>query len=417
MKQTSGLRPIHIMTKGAGATCNMRCDYCYYLEKGGGDKQPTAPTIMTDELLELFVKDYILSQPLGTPITFTWHGGEALLRPQAFYQKALDLQRKYGAGREIVNTLQTNGILMSQAWAKFLRDNNFLVGLSLDGNEAQHDRYRRTLGGRGSFASVMRAVGIMQSAGTEFNILSTINSYNATEPLEYYHFLKGNGIQYIQFTPIVERVRQEQARYTHVEAPRLSERPEERELNASPDTMLAPYSITPSLWGNFLCTLFDEWVREDVGKVFIQLFDATLAGWLGIPPGVCTMAKQCGHAGIIEYNGDVYGCDHYVYPKYKLGNIHTESLATMMNKPEQLRFGELKETALTEQCRTCIYLMACHGECPKNRFALSRTGEPGHNYLCKGYYQFFDHVAPYMDYMKQLLLAGRSADEVMAWHP
>lgn len=397
----------------------MRCDYCYYLEKEAfysSDPQPSTALSssrrMTDELLEIFVRDYILSQPLGVPITFNWHGGEALLLPEAFYRHALDLQRHYGRGREIHNTLQTNGLLMNERWATFFKDNDFLVGLSLDGTESQHDRYRRTIGGQGSFRSVMRAVELMQRIGTEFNILSTINRFNADDPLLYYHFLKGVGIRYIQFTPIVERVSRGMARYTHHSAPRMAKDPQRREELVE-GVELAPYSVLPEQWGDFLIELFDEWSREDVGEVFVQFFEATLAGWLGTTPAVCTLASECGHAGAIEHDGAVYSCDHYVYPEYRLGYIQDRPLATMMNSREQLRFGRLKREALTAQCRSCPYLHVCHGECPKNRFAFSLTGEPGHCYLCPGYYRFFEHSAATMQRLRDLLLSGRPASDVM----
>lgn len=413
-----GATPLHIMAKPIGAVCNMRCDYCYYLEKEALydlplQPTPPRPTLMSDELLETYIRDYILSQPLGSPVVFTWHGGEALLRPRAFYERALELQMRYATGHTIENCIQTNGLVMSEDWARFFRDNQFLVGLSLDGTEAQHDRYRRTRGGVGSFARVMRAVEIMQRVGTEFNILSTINRFNADAPDAYYGFLKGIGVRYIQFTPIVERIRRGGARYTHVEAPAPEADVARRTLGLGGEIELAPYSVLPEQWGDFLCTLFDLWVATDVGEVFVQMFDSTLAGWLGLPPGVCTLAPRCGHAGIVEHNGDLYSCDHYVYPRYRLGNIADQSLAELMTSPQQLRFGALKAESLTEQCRGCAYLFACNGECPKNRFALSHSGEPGHNYLCSGYYQFFAHATPYMDYMKRLLLAGQPASLIM----
>lgn len=408
--------PYQIMAKAVGSACNMRCDYCYYLEKGAdasGAFAEAHSSLMSDEVLEAYVQNYILSQPLGSTINFTWHGGEALLRPRSFYLKALALQERYGTGYHIENALQTNGLAMTEAWAQFFREHNFLVGLSLDGTERQHDRYRRTIGGAGSFKHVMRALEILQRIGAEYNILSTINSFNADDPLEYYQFLKGIGVRYIQFTPIVERMAQGQARYTHIEAPKPLEAVKERLSYRGQGIELAPYSVRPRQWGDFLCEVFDEWVRTDVGGIFVQMFDSTLAGWMGVPPGVCTLAPRCGHAGVIEHNGDVYGCDHYVYPDYRLGNILEHDLGEMMHSAQQRHFGALKELALTEQCRTCTYRFACNGECPKNRFALSHSGEPGHNYLCTGYYQYFEHVAPYMDEMRRLLLQGQPPSLVM----
>lgn len=402
-----------MMSKAAGAACNMRCDYCYYLEKESLFESSSFVPEMSDEVLERFVRDYIAAQPEGMPVSFTWHGGEALLRPISFYQRALDLQKRYAGGREIQNSLQTNGLLMTEAWCHFFREHNFLVGISLDGNERQHDAYRRTLGGKGSFSGVMRAIKMMQDIGVEFNILSTINSHNADEPLEYYHFLKGIGVRYIQFTPIVERIHSQSLKHQHIEAPYIDLKQELRQMHEGLDVRLAPYSIKSSQWGEFLITLFDEWVRHDVGEVFIQLFDSTLAGWVGVMPGVCTLAPECGHAGIMEYNGDVFSCDHYVYPRYRLGNVMEHNLGEMMRSPEQQRFGQAKKSGLTKQCRECRYLFLCNGECPKNRFIRSRHGEVGHNYLCQGYYNFWKHSAPYMEFMRNCLMLEQPASLIM----
>lgn len=407
-------RPFQMMSKAAGASCNMRCDYCYYLEKEDlFDSTGAFVPSMSDEVLEAYIKSYISAQPEGSIVAFTWHGGEALLRPRAFYERALRLQEQYANGRTIENSLQTNGLLLSEDWCHFFRENNFLIGISLDGNERQHDAYRRTLGGQGSFARVMRAIEMMQRLGVEFNVLSTINSSNADEPLEYYRFLRGVGVRYIQFTPIVERIHSASSKHQHIEAPYIDLKKELRQMNDGLDVRLAPYSIKPSQWGDFLIAVFDEWVRHDVGEVFVQMFDSTLAGWLGVLPGVCTLAPECGHAGIIEHNGDVFCCDHYVYPRYKLGNILRDDLGEMMNSPQQQRFGEVKRSGLTEQCKHCRYLFLCHGECPKNRFIKSRDGELGHNYLCQGYYAFWEYSAPYMQYMRHCLTLGQPASLIM----
>lgn len=409
-------KPFHIMSKAPGASCNMRCDYCYYLQKEElftPQKAPQKLSRMSDEVLEEFIKQYIEAQPQGQTIVFTWHGGEALLCPISYYQKAIDLQRFYARGRRVENTLQTNGILLNEAWCRFFVEHNFLIGISLDGTEEQHDRYRRTQGGAPSFARVMRGIELMQRMGVEFNILSTVNRFNADEPDRYYQFLRQTGAQFIQFTPIVERIRRGAKAYQQVEAPFIHREIEQRLMHDSGEIELAPYSVLPEQWGDFTTGVFDQWVRRDVGQIFVQMFDATLAGWLGVAPGVCTLAPACGHAGVIEHTGDVYSCDHYVYPRYHLGNVLEGSLGQMMNSEEQLRFGRAKQEGLTEQCRTCLYLFACNGECPKNRFANSRDGEAGHNYLCAGYYQFWEHVAPYMDYMKACLMQGKPASLVM----
>lgn len=402
-----------MMSKAAGAACNMRCDYCYYLEKEGLFSTEPAIPEMSDEVLETFVRDYISAQPEGMPVAFTWHGGEALLRPRSFYERALELQRRYAEGRRIENSLQTNGLLMTEDWCRFFADNEFLIGISLDGTEAHHDAFRRTVGKQGSFAQVLRAIEMMQRLGTEFNVLSTINSRNADEPLEYYRFLRGIGVRYIQFTPIVERINSLSLKHQHVEAPYIDLKKELRQMHDGLDVRMAPYSITARQWGDFLIGVFDEWVRCDVGEVFVQMFDSTLAGWMGVLPGVCTLAPECGHAGIMEHNGDVFSCDHYVYPRYRLGNVRERNIGDMMRSPEQQRFGTAKRTGLTQQCKSCEYLFVCHGECPKNRFIKSRDGEYGHNYLCHGYYAFWRHSAPYMRYMRQCLLLGQAPSLIM----
>lgn len=394
-------RPVYVMLKPAGATCNLACDYCYYLEKSKLYNTGTRHC-MSDTLLETFVRDYIAMQS-SPAVLFTWHGGEPMLRPIHFYERALELQRKYANGKQIDNAFQTNGTLITDEWARFFRRNNFLVGVSIDGPEEVHDEYRRSRGGRGSWKQVMRGIRILNRHGVEWNAMAVVNDYNVEDPLAFYHFFKEIGCHFVQFTPIVERY------YRH---------PDGRLLAAPTDgalAELAPFSVTPEAWGDFLCTVYDEWVRHDVGDYFIQLFDATLAGWMGVQPSVCTLAETCGHAAVMEYNGDVYACDHYVFPEFKLGNVNTTPLAQLMARDELYRFGQNKKRLLTRQCRECAYLMACHGECPKNRFALSDSGEAGQNYLCKGYHRFFSHVAPDMDFMKYQLQHDGPPAAVMDW--
>lgn len=394
-------KPLYVMTKPAGSLCNLACDYCYYTEKSKLYRH-TPKHIMSDELLEKFIREYINCQT--TPdIYFTWHGGETMMRPLDFYKKVVQLQRKYAGGRNIVNSIQTNGTLITEDWCRFLHDENWLVGVSIDGPQEFHDEYRKSKTGKPSFRQVMNGIKLLNKFQVEWNAMAVVNDFNADYPLEFYHFFKEIGCHYIQFTPIVERI------FKH---------PDGRIL-ASPDegaeAALADFSVTPEQWGNFLCTIFDEWVRQDVGEYFIQIFDATLANWMGVLPGLCSMAETCGHAGVMEFNGDVYSCDHFVFPEYKLGNIFQKNLIDMMFSDKQLKFGEAKKSTLTEQCRNCEFLFACHGECPKNRFASSEDGEPGQNYLCSGYHRFFKHVAPYMDFMKQELQHQRPPANVMEW--
>lgn len=381
--------PTYVMAKPAGPLCNLACNYCYYLEKQNLYKQQQGKT-MTDETLETFVRDYIAAQ--STPsVLFTWHGGEPLMRPITFYRRVLELQRKYAAGRAIDNCIQTNGTLITPEWAQFFHDNQFLVGISIDGPQDMHDRYRKSRLGRPSWRQVMKGIDLLNRYGVEWNAMAVANATTAEDPLRFYHFFKEINCHYLQFTPVVERY------YRHPDGRRLA-----TPLDGA-TAELTDFSITPEAWGDFCCTIFDEWVKNDVGEYFVQLFDATLAGWAGVMPSVCSMAETCGHATALEFNGDLYACDHFVFPEYRLGNILETPLATLTARPELKKFGQAKRDALTRQCRECEYLFACHGECPKNRFGFSADGEPGHNYLCKGYHQFFSHVAPYMDFMKRCL--------------
>lgn len=395
-------RPLYVMTKAAGSSCNLACEYCYYLEKNNlyKDIQPDKRFIMSDQLLERFIDMYIQSQT--TPqVQFCWHGGESLMRPLSFYKRVVELQQKYAAGHIIDNTIQTNGTLLNDEWCRFFKDNNWLVGVSIDGPQEFHDEYRRNKMGAPSFRKVMQGINLLKKHGVEWNAMAVVNDFNADYPLDFYHFFKEIECRYIQFAPIVERILPRKDG-RHLASP--------MDANGAP---LADFSVSPEQWGNFLCTIFDEWVRHDVGQYFIQLFDATLANWIGEQPGVCTMARTCGHAGVMEYNGDIYSCDHFVFPEYKLGNIRTSTLVEMMYSPRQQQFGNDKFDRLPDQCRRCKYLFACNGECPKNRFAVTADGQPGLNYLCAGYHRFFEHVAPYMDYMANELKNHRSPASVM----
>lgn len=392
-------RPTYIMAKPAGSLCNLTCKYCYYLEKRNLYKE-TPKHLMSDELLDKFIREYIESQT--TPnVLFIWHGGETLMRSLFFYEKVIKLQRRYGKGRNIDNCIQTNGTLLTKEWCKFFHDHNWLVGVSIDGPQEFHDLYRKDKRNEGTFSQVMNGIELLNKYRVEWNAMAAINNINVKDPLRFYRFFKDINCRYIQFTPVVERLNgHEDGRYL-----------------ASPDEggeeQITDFSVTPDEWGNFLCTIFDEWVRNDVGNYFIQLFDATLANWVGEEPGVCSLAKTCGHAGAMEFNGDVYSCDHFVFPQYKLGNIYQRTLVEMMYSPEQTRFGLDKHERLPQQCKACEYIFACNGECPRNRFCKTDSGEPGLNYLCKGYFRFFSHVAPYMDYMKKELLAQRPPANIM----
>lgn len=391
-------RPLYVMLKPAGSLCNLRCKYCYYLEKNALYTEQKNHVI-SDEMLDKFIREYIEAQT-SPDVLFCWHGGETLMRPISFYRRAIELQRKYARGRRIDNTIQTNATMLTDEWCEFFRENNFLVGVSIDGPQEFHDEYRRTATGKPTFHKVMQGIRLLNKHNVEWNALAVVNDFNADYPLEFYNFFKEIGCHYIQFTPIVER-RIERNDGLSL-APGMEEGGE-----------LVYFSVTPEQWGKFLCTIFDEWVRHDVGTYFIQIFDATLANWAGVQPGLCSLAKECGHAGVMEFNGDVYSCDHFVYPEHLLGNINEKTITEMMYGEKQREFAKLKHELLPQQCRECPVEFACHGECPKNRFTRDKYGNPGLNYLCKGYRQFFEHVKPYMDFMKGELDAKRPPSNVM----
>lgn len=392
-------KPLYVMLKPAGAHCNLACKYCYYLEKN--KLYPTAQRhLMSDEMLEQFTREYIEAQTMNQ-VLFTWHGGEPLLRSIDFYRKALSLQQKYAGSRRIDNVIQTNGTLLTDEWCEFFAQNHWLVGISIDGPQPDHDHYRLTAAGKPSWKKVMQGIKLLKKHGVEWNAMAVVNTYNANHPLEFYRFFKENGCQFLQFTPIVERLTR------HEDGRTLASLADKNEIP------LSEASVAPEQWGYFLCAIFDEWVRKDVGKIFVEIFDCTLANWMGISPGICAYSKECGHAGVMEHNGDVYSCDHFVFPEYKLGNIRDHSLIDMLYGEQQQEFSRLKHSSLPRQCKECDMEFACHGECPKNRFMKDKYGDSGLNYLCPGYYHYYQHVAPYMDYMKQELMSQRPPSNIM----
>ena len=392
-------KPLYVMLKPAGAHCNLACKYCYYLEKN--KLYPTAQRhLMSDEMLEQFTREYIEAQTMNQ-VLFTWHGGEPLLRSIDFYRKAISLQQKYAGGRRIDNVIQTNGTLLTDEWCEFFAQNHWLVGISIDGPQPDHDHYRLTAAGKPSWKKVMQGIKLLKKHGVEWNTMAVVNAYNANHPLEFYRFFKENGCQFLQFTPIVERLTR------HEDGRTLASLADKDEIS------LSEASVAPEQWGYFLCAIFDEWVRKDVGKIFVEIFDCTLANWMGISPGICAYSKECGHAGVMEHNGDVYSCDHFVFPEYKLGNIRDHSLIDMLYGEQQQEFSRLKHSSLPRQCKECDMEFACHGECPKNRFMKDKYGDSGLNYLCPGYYHYYQHVAPYMDYMKQELMSQRPPSNIM----
>jgi uncharacterized protein len=399
--------PFHALTKPAGSICNLACSYCFYLEKvhlyrGGGSLR------MSKEVLDAYIRDYIAAQP-GSEVHFAWQGGEPTLLGLEFFREAVALQERYAGGRIVKNAFQTNGILLDAEWAEFFARHEFLVGLSIDGPRELHDAYRVDRGGQPTFERVMAGLEALKARKVEFNTLTTVNRKNARHPGEVYRFLKKTGSGYIQFIPIVER---DAPAAGTVPGLWLAPPPDHPSM-ADADSAATPWSVRPADYGEFLCRIFDEWVGQDVGRVFVQQFDAALANWVGEPPGICVFSNNCGRAVAVEHNGDIYSCDHYVYPEYRLGNLLNTSFASMVDSPVQRRFGEAKSAALPRYCRECPVEFACHGECPKHRFLRTPDGEPGLNYLCAAYRRFFTHIDSPMRTMAALLQAGRAPAEIM----
>lgn len=390
------------MVKPVGAACNLDCNYCYYRDKA--EIYSGSMPRMSEELLEEYIKQY-LSSVAQKQVTFCWHGGEPLMAGMQFFKKAMELQRKYRGDKEIENTLQTNGLLLNEEWCALFRDNNFLIGISLDGPQDIHDAYRRDCGGAATFVKVVKAVELMARCGVDYNLMATVNRRSEGRGLEVYKFLRSLG-DFTQFLPVVEYVRDRQAEG-------------KRPLIVSPDeedAVEAEWSVSANGYGAFMCEIFDEWVKYDVGRHYVQLFEATLANWCGVQPGLCSLCETCGDGLVVEHNGDVYSCDHFVYPEYRLGNIMRGSLADMYKSDEQQAFGRDKREALPMECKRCNYYFLCRGECPKHRFGYATNGEPYKNVLCEGYKMFFRHSDPYMRYMKTLLDKGQPASLVMQWN-
>jgi len=380
------------MAKPAGPHCNLRCTYCFYCEKEvffTGMKSYR----MSDEVLEAYVREYIEAQP-GPCVSFDWQGGEPTTVRIGFFRRAMELQKKYAGGKKVSNTLQTNGTLINDEWCEFLARNDFLVGLSLDGPKSVHDIYRVDGEGRGSHSRVVKALEKMQRQGVEVNILATVNRASSTQPIEVYRFFKERGVRYIQFIPIVERVADQDA-----VALGLSLAMPPSPSNEKSSAEVTPWSVEPEQYGKFLVEIFKEWIRNDVSRIFVMNFEWTMAALAGVGPGVCYLAPRCGENLILEHNGDIYSCDHFMYPAHRLGNILDGKLKQIALSDEQLAFGAKKETALSAHCSRCEALVACRGGCPKHRFATAPDGLWGLNYLCAGYLKFYRTVAPTMKQM------------------
>jgi uncharacterized protein len=397
---------IHVVAKPIGPVCNLECEYCFYLEKQalfGSNEQYR----MSDDVLSAFIANYVSSQP--TPIVeFVWQGGEPTLLGIDFFKRVVDLQRHHAGAKTITNALQTNGTLLTDEWCSFLKTNGFMVGISLDGPKDIHDRYRKDRKGNGTCDRVMRGLRLLQKHGVAYNVLACVARETATRPLEVYRFFRDVGIEFIQFTPIVERLPDKRSvkeglRLAAPVGPGLQEQSND----------VTSWTVIAEEYGDFLIAVYEEWVRHDVGKIFVMNFEWALNAWIGNPSPVCIHAKICGRSVVMEHNGDVFACDHCVYPHYRLGNIMNSRIDAMVGKSLQSGFGVIKETALTNKCKGCEVLAACQGGCPKHRFAKTDYDEPGLHYLCPGYRKFFLHIRKYLRVMTQLLENNLPASYVM----
>jgi uncharacterized protein len=381
----------HVMLKPRGAICNLDCHYCFYLKKEA--LYPAGSFRMSDELLESYTRQYIAAQRVPE-VTFAWQGGEPTLMGLDFFRKAVEFQQKYRRpGMRVHNNFQTNGTLLNEEWCRFFHENDFLIGLSLDGPQDLHDAYRVDKGNRPTFERVLAAARLMQQYQVEFNVLTCVNNLNARKPLEVYRFLRDEvGTKFIQFIPIVE--------------------PEPQS-----NRLVSSRSVSGKDYGYFLSTIFDEWVRQDVGTVFVQIFDVSLAAWSGSRPGLCIFDETCGTAMAMEHNGDLYACDHFVDQPHYLGNIQETPLASLAGDPRQLKFGQDKKSALPRTCRECPVRFVCNGGCPKDRLLTTSDGEPGLNFLCAGYKAFFTHIDEPMKAMSEFLRQQRPPAEIMSSMP
>ena len=401
---------LHVMTKPIGPICNLDCEYCYYLHKEElypkGEKWR-----MPAETLSEYIRQYIAAQPAHVEeVTFAWQGGEPTLLGVEFFERVASLQKQHQRpGQRIVNTLQTNGVLLDDRWCEFFRRENFLIGISIDGPADLHDRFRYDKQGRPSFPAVLNGLKLLKSHRVDFNVLVVVNRVNAEFGKKVYTYLRDNGAEFLQFIPIVEIA----GIGAHPE-PELAQLQDENPNEPTdPLSLVSSRSVAPEQFGDFLIEVFEEWLRRDVGKVFVQIFDQALTAWVGLEPSLCIFRKRCGSALAMEHNGDLYSCDHFVEPDYLLGNIHEKPLAELVHAKAQEDFGHAKETTLPEYCRRCEVRFVCNGECPKNRFLATPDGEAGLNYLCAGYRKFFNHIDPVMKLMAEEVRAGRPAANVM----
>lgn len=405
-------RPFSVLAKPVGAACNLDCTYCFFLSKELLYDGPDGAR-MSDDTLTAYLSNLFDSQPDGV-VELAWQGGEPTLRGLDFFRRAVELADQLRRPhQQVTHAIQTNGTLLDDDWGAFLKEHDFLVGLSIDGPEWIHDTYRVNKAGRGTHAQVLRGWEILQRHGVETNILCTVHAANQDYPLEVYRYFRDElGAQFLQFIPIVER--------TTADTATLAEQGWRRELHGKRTVLytqdgdqVTSRSVDPLKYGNFLASIFDEWVANDVGQMFVQDFDVTLGNMFG-RYSLCVRSPECGTALAVEANGDIYACDHYVEPDYLRGNVQTDPFATVLNSPAQRQFGRDKLATLPAQCQRCPVRWACHGGCPKDRFTFSADGEPNLNYLCAGYYRFFTHAQPTLARIGQLLRSGRLAEEIMA---
>jgi uncharacterized protein len=401
--RASQLNEFQVMVKPTGPACNLNCTYCYYIEKK--KLYPENHEFrMSEEVLTEFIKQYI-SANKASVVNFTWQGGEPTLMGIDFFKKAIKLQNEYAGGRKIENSFQTNGTRLNEEWCRFFHDNNILVGISIDGAEHNHDHFRKNISGRPTFSHVMKGIELLKKYKVEFNTLSCVNSYNVNYASETYKFLKSIGSKFMQFLPVVER----NDLCGNGDGLTLVS----NEFNG--ECKVTYWSVNGKDYGKFLITIFDLWVREDVGRYFVPIFDSTLANWVGEIPGICVFAETCGDAFVIEHNGDVYSCDHYVYPEFFLGNIMKKPLSDITRLQSQFDFGIKKRNSLPVQCLKCDIRFACNGECPKHRISFTADGQPGLNWLCEGYKMFYKHSEASFMYMAKELEANRAPSNVMKW--
>ena len=383
----------HIMVKPRGPVCNLECKYCYYLSKQ--DLYPDSNFLLSEKVLKEFTRQYIEAQQVSE-VTFSWQGGEPTLIGLNFFKKAIEYQKRYSKpGMRIINTFQTNGTLLNDEWGQFLRNSSFLVGISIDGPPELHDVYRVDKKGKPSFIRVKKGLNILKKHKVEYNVLTCVSSANADYPLKVYRFLRDElETQFIQFIPIVER---------------------RDNTGSQVSDSITSNSVTGKQYGEFLQTVFDEWVYNDVGKVFVQIFEIALEAWIKKPVGLCIFAPTCGTALVMEHNGDLYSCDHFVEPNYKLGNILKSSISELVSSQKQFDFGRNKKDSLPQACQGCDVRFVCNGGCPKNRVSYTEEGEPGLNYLCDGYKTFFSYIDPYMQNMAKLLIKNQPASNIMKY--